>query len=269
MFVYKRITLYIVIFLLVNCTSKSKQAQIQNSKRINNSISKIKTNLAFYPTSSTNQIVNHTYFTVSYSEKDELPEWVAYRVTPNNISQKVDRTNDYRIDPYVKTESASPDDYYGSGYDMGHLAPARIMAFNSTAMSESFFLSNICPQVPSFNRGIWKRLETKVRYWAALNDSIYVVSGPILDAPISSIGVNNVNVPRGFYKTLLRFKAGKVKGISFLLPNEKSEASIYSYAISIDSLETITGINFYKELEINLQHKVESNKSIKVFISNN
>ena len=268
---YKSRILIIGLFFIINCTSKSKQAQLPNSNRIvisKNGLSKVKNYLSFYPSSTTNQIINHTYFSASYSEKDELPEWVAYKITPNTIKSNIERTNDYRIDPFVKTGSASPEDYNGSGYDMGHLAPARIMAFNAVAMSESFYLSNICPQVPSFNRGIWKRLETKVRYWAAFNDSMYVVSGPILDSPIDRIGINKVNVPRSFYKTLLRFKAGEVKGISFLMPNEKSDASIYSYAISIDSLETLTNINFYKELEINVQHKVESNKSIKEFITN-
>jgi len=274
---YGSLILFSTILISESCTSRSGQAKLrrENSNQISKKVSPVKneilefrTNLAFYPTSTTNQIIDHTYFTVSYSEKDEQPEWVAYKITPDNIIKNVDRTNDYRIDPSVKTKSASPKDYRGSGYDMGHLAPARIMSSNSTSISESFYLSNISPQAPSFNRGIWRRLEGKVRYWAALNDSIYVVSGPVLDAPIERIGKNNVNVPRSFYKTLLRFKGGKTKGIAFLMPNKKSDDSIYSYVISIDSLEAITSINFYKELDSKLQNKLERNKSIKEFISN-
>jgi endonuclease G len=277
-FLYYSLKIVIVILFLTNCTSKSRQAQLrkQNSSQKSNipikdekTFVEFSTNLAFYPTSTTNQIINHSYFTLSYSEKDELPEWVTYRVTPYNIKKNEDRTNDYRVDPSVISKSASPEDYGGSGYDMGHLAPARIMSLNATSISESFYMSNICPQAASFNRGIWKRLENKVRYWAALNDSIYIVTGPMLDSPIGNIGKNNVNVPRSFYKTLLRFKGSKTKGIAFLMPNKKSDASIYSYAISIDSLEALTGINFYKQLESNLQNKVESNKSIKEFLSKN
>jgi endonuclease G len=275
--IYGCLILLSSILLFQGCSTKSGRSKLrtENAKRIskdNKSVKEeglnLRTNLVFYPTSTTNQIINHHYFTLSYSEKNELPEWVAYKITPYNINKNVDRTNDYRSDPFVKTNSASPSDYVGSGYDMGHLAPARIMSSNAISISESFYLSNICPQVPSFNRGIWKRLEGKVRFWGAQNDSIYVVAGPILNAPIDRIGENNVNVPRGFYKTLLRFKGGKTKGIAFLMPNKKSGASIYSFAISIDSLEYLTGINFYKELDKNLQQKVESNASIKQFISN-
>jgi len=264
--------------LLESCTSRSSQAKLrsQNSNQISNKISpvkndilEVKTGLVFYPTSTTKDVINHQYFSFSYSEDDEQAEWVAYKIISANMNKNVGRTNDYRIDPSVNSESASLEDYKRSGYDMGHLAPARTMSHNVTSMSESFYLSNISPQVAAFNRGVWKRLENKVRYWASLSDSIYVVTGPLLDKPIDSIGKNVVSVPRAFYKTLLRFNAGKVKGIAFLLPNEKSDASIYKYAISIDSLEAVTSINFYKELDITIQSEVERNKNMKQFISIN
>jgi len=224
--------------------------------------------LAYFPTSTTGQIIKHAYFTVSYSEKDEQPEWVAYKITESSINNHIARTNDYRVDPYVKSGSASPYDYSDSGYDMGHLAPAKTMSKNLTSMSESFYLSNICPQTPSFNRGIWKRLEDKIRYWSAMNDSIYEATGPILEHPIGHIGKNNVTVPRAFYKALLRFKNGKVKGIGFIMPNEKSDKGIYSYAVAIDEIERITGIDFYYELDKSIQEPVEKNKDLKNWITN-
>lgn len=222
----------------------------------------------FLPTTTTKQIINHTYYTASYSEKDEQSEWVAYKVTNSSFNDHVSRTNDFREDPFVKTGSAAPDDYYRSGYDRGHFAPAKTMSRNLTSMSESFYLTNISPQNPSFNRGIWKRLESKVRYWSAMNDSIYVVTGPILDHPIGQIGKNKVTVPRAFYKTLLGFKNGKVKGIGFIMPNEKSDKSIYSYAVSIDEIEKITGINFYYQLDKSIQDNIEANKELKIWLLN-
>ena len=172
-----------------------------------------------------------------------------------------------REDPFVKTASASPKDYKGSGYDMGHLAPAHAMGHNYNAMSESFYLSNISPQKASFNRGIWRALENKVEYWSSFRDSIYVVTGPILDKPIADIGENKVSVPRAFYKTLVGFKNGNASGIAFVLPNQKSNKSIYTYATSIDEVEKITQIDFYHNLDSLLQAKVEANKSIKVWLS--
>ena len=222
-----------------------------------------RTNNYFVPTSSTGQIIPHKYFTVSYSEKDEQAEWVAYKLTQDSFSHLIDRTNDYREDPYVKTVSSNPSDYKGSDYDMGHLAPANAMSQNYTAMSESFYLSNISPQKASFNRGIWKRLEYKVQYWAELNDSLFVVTGPILNSPIDVIGNNRVTVPRAFYKTLLAFKNGKTKGIAFIMPNEKSSKSIYAYATSIDKVEEITGIDFYYNLNVEIQNEVEANTDLK------
>jgi endonuclease G len=130
-------------------------------------------------------------------------------------------------------------------------------------MSESFYLSNISPQVPAFNRGIWKRLEEKVRYWAEFNDSLYVVTGPILASPIDNIGDNDVTVPRSFYKSIIGFKNNKLKGIGFVMPNQSSNKSIYLYATTIDEIEKLTGIDFFYKLDKKLQEEIESNKDVK------
>ena len=266
----------VLSFLLVNCSSKSAQAKLRSEnsvpthkvKKGNEEGDNLSNSKGFFlnPTSTTNQLINHNYFTVSYSENDEQAEWVAYKIYPESLRSSVERTNDYREDPFVKTGSASRNDYLKSGYDMGHLAPAETMSQNSTSMSESFYLSNISPQKDSFNRGIWKTLEGKVRYWAAMNDSLFVVTGPILDHPIDQVGENNVTVPRAFYKTLLGFKNGKVNGIGFILPNEKSDKSIYTYAVSIDEVEAITGIDFYYELDKTIQDSMEANKDLKDWV---
>jgi endonuclease G len=226
----------------------------------------IDSNQLLVATSTTGQIVNHNYYTVSYSEKDEQAEWVSYKVTKNNFINNIDRTNDYRVDPYVTTGSADPNDFEGSGYDMGHLAPAKIMSHNYTSMSESFYLSNISPQAPSFNRGIWKTLEGKIRYWVSDKDSIFVTTGPILDNPIGRIGKNNVTVPRAFYKTLLGYYNGKVEGLAFIIPNESTNKSIFKFVTSIDEVEKITGLDFYYNLDEESQKEFESNSDLKKWI---
>lgn len=258
-----------IIFFIESCTSRSAQAKISLERNKENLIKIDSFNkLPIYICNSKNQqLINHTFYILSYSEKHEQPEWVSYKITSNNFNRSVERTNDYREDPFVSTQSASRDDYQGSNYDMGHLAPAHDMGHNLTAMSESFYLSNISPQKASFNRGIWKTLEGKVSYWSSFNDSIYVVTGPILDHPIETIGENKVSVPRAFYKTLLAFKKGKMKAIAFILPNEKSDKSIYSYAVPIDKVEEVTGIDFYYNLEKKIQDSLEANINLKTWIS--
>ena len=214
----------------------------------------------------TNKIIHHQFYSLSYSEKAEQAEWVSYKLTSANFSQNIERTNDFREDLLVNQGSASLDDYRASGYDRGHLAPAGSMKMNEASMSESFFMSNMSPQSASFNRGVWKRLEGKVRYWSENNDSILVVSGPILDNPISTIGTNKVYVPRAFYKVLIGFKGQKVMGIGFLIPHEKSDQSLYSFATSIDAIEELTGIDFYCKIDASIQLIVEANRSVKKFI---
>jgi endonuclease G len=120
----------------------------------------------------------------------------------------------------VKKGSASLADYLKSGYDRGHLALVKALSYSKESMKASFFLSNMNSQVSMFNRGIWRFLEAQVYQWSKESDSLYLVTGPILDHPIGIIGKNNVSVPRSDYKTIVRFKDNKITGIGFLLKNE-------------------------------------------------
>lgn len=278
MLLNKFLVFFTLSLLLVSCISRSAQAKLRKENtipppkvksvkdNIDDSVNSIK--FFFYPTSTTGQIIYHNYYSLSYSEKDEQAEWVAYKIISRKLNN-INRTNDFRDDPFVKTGSSNIYDYQGNGYDRGHLVPAKSMSINETSMSESFFMSNISPQIPEFNRGLWKRLESKVRYWAEANDSLYITTGPILSHPIDLIGDNNVTVPRAFYKTLISFKNGKSKGIAFIMPNRKSDKSIYSYVTSIDEVEKITGIDFYYNLDNQTQTKVEANNNLKEWIPTN
>ena len=104
-----------------------------------------------------NDVVSHTYYTLSYSEEHEQAEWVYYTLNSNQLNSAVERKNNFRQDFKVKTSSAQLYDYKGSGYDRGHLAPATDMKYNYSSISESFFMSNMSPQSPSFNRGILRK----------------------------------------------------------------------------------------------------------------
>lgn len=218
------------------------------------------------PKPTSNQIVEHTKFVLSYNEEHEQAEWVAYRLNRNSINNSIKRKDNFRGDPKVITESATLLDYKNSGYDRGHLAPAKAMSFNKFSMSESFYMSNMSPQKPSFNRGIWKKLEEQVRRWILVSDSLYVVTGPVLDKPLGKIGKNEVTVPRAYYKTILRFKNSTIKGIGFLLENVKSNNSVFNFAISIDSLEKITQLDFYHLLDDVIENQIEQNSSIDDFL---
>ena len=202
------------------------------------------------PSSTTGNIVKHEYYALSYSEKDEEAEWVAYELTRDRLNQKrVQRANNFRPDPKVKTGSADIYDYKRSGYDRGHLVPAGDMAFSPRAMSETFYMSNISPQVRNFNGGIWRELEENVRDWARRFRHLYIVTGPVLTDDLETkIGKAGVTVPKRFYKVILDITEPELKGIGFIIPNELSTKTLDNYAVTIDEVEAITGIDFFAEL---------------------
>ncbi|MCW3103569.1 MAG: non-specific endonuclease [Bacteroidetes bacterium] len=203
-------------------------------------------------------ITQHKAFTLCYSEAYEQARWVAYHLTAemcNNNGEE--RTNNFRPDPAIPTGSATPDDYKKSGYDRGHLCPAGDMGWNDETMSESFLMSNMSPQLPAFNRGIWKSLESDVREWAKINKEIYVVTAGVLEDGLPTIGPDKVAIPRYYYKVILDVSAPEYKAIAFVLPNKKSSASVFNYAVSIDSVERLTGIDFFPALPDSLEHVLE------------
>jgi endonuclease G len=192
--------------------------------------------------SSVQKLVVHRYYTLSYNEEKEQANWVAYKLTKEMIEGRAVRKNDFREDPSVETGSAKLIDYKGSGYDRGHLCPAAAMKINAEAMSESFYLSNMSPQVPAFNRGKWKSLETKIRKLTLKNDSLYVVTGPIFKNSRGEIGPDKVCIP-GYYFKVIYFPRQK-KSLAYLMPNCKIEKDIDTFIVPLDSIERFSNIHF-------------------------
>lgn len=206
------------------------------------------------------QIVKHTAYTLQYNEEHEQADWVAYYLTRTRLYGGVSRTDDFREDPLVTTGSAQLDDYKYTGYDRGHMAPAGDFTWSQNAMSESFFLSNMSPQRNSFNAGIWETLESQVRGWANTgNDTIFIATGPLLRAGLPKIGARNrLSVPEYYYKALMRKTTTGLYTIAFLMKHENSSQSLSKFAITVDSLERATGIDFFTKLPAETQADIES-----------
>lgn len=212
-------------------------------------------------TGSDHEIHRYAGFTLCYRESYEQPEWVAYEINREELNKVAERGDNFRADPSISTGSASLADYKGSGYDRGHLAPAADMAWSEETMSESFYMSNMSPQVPGFNRGVWKNLEEEVRNWVEAFDSVYIVTGPILEKEqYPTIGENKVAVPEYYYKVLFAPTGaqGEPQMIGFILPNEKSDQSFYSYAVPVDQVEERTGLDFFHVLEDSQENLLEA-----------
>ncbi len=214
-------------------------------------------------------IISHTGYWLSYNETHEQSNWVAYDLTNQETIKLFERTDKFIKDPKVKTGTANDKDYSGSGYDRGHLAPASDMGWSSLTMAESFYYSNMSPQTPSFNRGIWKKLEELVRTWTVEYDTIYIVTGPVLTSGLQTIGANKVSVPNYFYKVILDYSEPSIKGIGFIIPNIGSSEPLQNFAVSIDSVEKFTGIDFYPKLSDNQEELIEKTLCINCWIWKN
>lgn len=245
----------IAVLFLVLCFISPTEAEVESTITSSGKIE----NLEIPSRVDGDQIIKHTGYTLSYNEEYEVANWVAYELTREEVLGSGTREDSFKADPSVKTGSATLDDYKKSGYDRGHLAPAADFKWSEDAMSDTFFLSNMTPQDPSFNRGIWSDLEAVVRTMAYDNGSVYVVTGPVLtDGPYKTIGKNKVAVPKQFYKVILDYTDPDIKAIGFVLPNEASDSSLQSFATTVDEVEAITGIDFYPLLPDDIEEKIES-----------
>ncbi|MDD3741174.1 MAG: DNA/RNA non-specific endonuclease [Bacteroidales bacterium] len=219
------------------------------------------------------ELICHSAFCLVYDEEHEMAKWTAHIVSRDIATGGINRTNDFRIDSLIKTGSSEEEDYFlteekedgtlkydGFGYDRGHLAPSADFRWSATALSESYFYSNMTPQLPAFNRELWADVESFVREYVYNNPGldVFVVTAPILrdDLPKQERSKNNLSIPEYHYKIVVDFKNNK--GIAFLVSQKNLDYPIESYVVSIDSLEKITGINYYPTLTNDEEKLIES-----------
>jgi len=181
-----------------------------------------------------------------------------YTLQGSGLNPSIGRTDNFRPDPGVSTGTAKLSDYRGSGFDRGHLAPAADMKYTSTSMSESFFMSNMSPQTPSFNRQIWRKIESQFRSWGHEYGKIIIVTGPVLNGNyLGTIGSSKVTVPKYYYKVAID-PENLERNIAILIENKSSSESTKDFVVSIDSLEAFTGIDFFHKLDDSLETQIES-----------
>ena len=270
--------LFILIGGFVSCKMDNKEVDSFSLEQVNSpkemvttaSTEKLtsRTVLDYLPTSTTHQVIKHSYFTLSYNEEAEQAEWLAYQLKKDYVKNNNFKRPFFIVDPKVKTGSADWRNYKKSGYDKAHLCPAGDMEFEENAYNDTFFTSNISPQDHEFNAGIWNRLEQKVRYWASRYDGVYVVTGGILNKTSKTIGTQKVVVPEYFYKIILDDSNGNYKMIAFLIPNKGSDKPLYTYVVSVDSIENLTGIDFFPKLDDELESSLEKRTDYKSWIFN-
>ncbi len=256
---------YVVIFLqmIVSCKETTNFNSSDNTSQTEDLAVEDDDNadFDFLPSSTTGAIYHHKTYSFSYDEPYEQSEWVAYELLPDDIkSTNFDRPY-FEIDETVKTGAAHWRNYKNSGYNKGHLCPAGDRRASYKEYEETFLTSNISPQTYEFNSGVWNRLEQKVRYWAKKYDGLYVVTAGILDEDLKTIGFEDVAVPQYFYKVLLT--KDKKRMIGFLVPHKDSDKPLYEFVVSVDSIEKMTGIDFFPDLKDNVENTLEAQSDYK------
>ncbi|MBK9354140.1 MAG: DNA/RNA non-specific endonuclease [Bacteroidetes bacterium] len=209
------------------------------------------------------EIVNHSAYTLSYNDEHEQPNWVIHMVTKDILYGAVSRTNDFRPDPNLKCGSMDSVDYWNSGFDRGHLAPSADFRWSLNALSESYYYSNMSPQVADLNRGAWSKLENQGREWSLDCNELFVVTGPVLKPNLPKVqqGSFRLSIPEYYYKIFVDLYGPEYKAIAFIMPNKKIDDPIMNYVVSIDEIEKKTGIDFFPTLDDSLEERLEK-KSI-------
>lgn len=236
---------------------RTNAAPTYNGERLTGHVADL--DMARTPRGRYSQVIRHKGYTLSYNVQWRLPNWVGYELTAEETLGNIERTDWFDTDPEVKGVCPRHSDYTHSGYDRGHMAPAADMAWDKQAMVESFYMSNICPQVHGLNAGAWKQLENRVRTWAQEDSAIIIACGPIIGKTATTIGRNKITVPERFYKIVASPYSPNPRGIAFIFNNEATDKPLYTYAVTIDSVERATGIDFLYNLPDSLENFIEHN----------
>lgn len=240
-----------------------KSGKTENSKK--NNSKKMRLEIPAFLTDRPEEVIWHDGYTVSFNRRTKIPNWVAWELTKARTEGTVSRSDDFQPDPDVKKGSTAEDsDYRGSGYDRGHMCPAADNKYSEQAMTECFYFSNMCPQLHSLNGGDWKELEEKCHKWARKYESIYIVCGPIVYSSYpKTIGQNKITVPDAFYKVIMRQdKDGDAKAIGYVFKHKKQNKPLKEYAVSVDEVEELTGIDFFSKLPDDVEDKMEASFNV-------
>lgn len=232
-----------------------------------------------YPQASDPKVIRRAFhlckgfYSSYYDPATKTPLWVAHRIGAEAISGASERTDDFRQDPEIpRPAMPSGSDYARSGFDQGHMAPAKdFSALGREAMSESFLFSNILPQRPESNRLSWSALESMARFWARDRGEIYSVTGPVYadGQALALLGKSKVAAPTHLFKILIDPARGEA--IAFVLPNGPIPGApatardaarwiepLSRHVVSIRQIEAWTGLDFHPLLTPGSSEMVEA-----------
>ncbi len=199
-------------------------------------------------------------YSFGWSQEDRVALWVAYPLCKLYTNGSAGRTNEWALDPLLGEDSAAPFGGYAGSYARGHQLPSADRQCCYEANAQTFYGTNMTPQLNAHNEGIWADLEGRVRGWANTSDTTYVVTGVVV-SPSSkkekdSYG-KSVTVPDAYFKAVLKYSKSSTLGMwnaaAFYLEHKAYSGNVgKEHSMSVDELEEITGIDFFVNLPAKL-----------------
>lgn len=208
------------------------------------------------------QVLYQRGWVTGYAPDLRMPVWVMYRLSAEDLAHPRRRTQCFRPDLRIAAHArrARCKSYRGSGFDRGHMVPSADMTQSEQAMVNSYVFSNIAPQYPNFNRGIWRVLETRVRELAREHGAVYVMSGAVFDQDNDGVRDADAEAPRArsrhgapraaiashFYKVIVAVKNTHMQVTAWLLPHTKDPQIILAQAkVSLAHIEKLSGLDIF------------------------
>ena len=205
---------------------------------------------------------NNVYrnYSFAWSQKDLVSIWMAYPLCKTYTDKVVDRSDAWNYDPILGPElSCAPFSGYAGDYARGHQVPSADRLCCREANEQTFYGTNIIPQLNEHNEGIWQNLENRIREVANASDTTYVVTGCVVEGSkeiTTDSDGKNITVPVAYYKAVLRYKKGDADvwtGAAFYTEHKRyPNNDLKAVSMSIDELEEMTGHDFF----VNLPGKV-------------
>jgi len=201
-----------------------------------------------------------TAFIVSFDISSRMPGWVAYELSRDELDGYASRKGkSFREDDSAGVPQASSKDYRNSGWTKGHLAPAADFKWSDSALSDTFFFTNCCPQDEELNGGSWEKLESRVRSWTRQFGVVYVVTGPIIgDRSNGYLGDSRIPIPDAFFKAVLVRDGNGYQAVGFIMENSPSAQPYPQCAVPVDRIEEITGLDLFCALDDDAEKEAES-----------
>jgi len=195
-------------------------------------------------------LVDKQYFVLQYNPVIQATVWSIYRLNAGNLQTAADRTNmSFRTDKKV-SNPVRPSAYERSGNDMGHLVPARDMSFSLEALKRSMLTCNVLPQPPPYNRGIWKKLEAKLRAEASAGGDYVIITGPV-NPRVPPLA------PDGFFKIV--YDLNNNTATAYMIPVNFTSDNLKDYITEIAIIRNLTGIDFKAPEENKYERQMRNN----------